>query len=108
MEKHSRLAENLRLYQKMRDKTLAELSAELGVARSTVQSILTDGNTTVDTLVRMHNSTQLSLDELVFGKNTDETRRSGLFDIIRWFQNQPSEKQSQIASHLSALFELTR
>ena len=54
MEKRNRLAENLRLYQQMRDKTLAELSAELGVARSTVQSILTDGNTTVDTLVRIH------------------------------------------------------
>ncbi len=108
MEQYNHLAENLRLYQQMRDETLAEFSAELGIARSTLQSILIDGNTTVDTLIRLHNSMHLSLDELVFGEHTDGASTADIFAAQRWFAELPPEKQNQVMFHLNALYNMTR
>ena len=41
----------------------------MGIPKSTVQAIMMDGNTTVDTLIRMANALNISLDDLVFGES---------------------------------------
>ncbi len=46
MEKQNHLSDNLKAYQHARGQSLAEFSTELGIAKSTVQSILSDENTT--------------------------------------------------------------
>ena len=109
MERNSRLSDNLRLYQKARGETLAEFSAGLGIARSTVQSVLIDGNTTVDTLVRMANALNVSLDELVFGASAADG--SGVQDFVDdscWFARLSPEEQSRFRYYLSELFKLVR
>ena len=89
MERNNHLSENLKAYQRAKKKSLAEFSQELGVARSTVQSVMTDGNTTVDTLVRMANALHVSLDDLVFGqlpiKELDDVQL--FLRNIGWFTN---------------------
>ena len=67
MEKSNFLSENLKAYQMAHSKSLLEFSEELGIPKSTIQSIISDGNTTLDTLIRMAKALDASLDELVFG-----------------------------------------
>ena len=106
MERSNNLAENLKFYQRLRNASLAEFSADLGIARSTIQSILIDGNTTVDTLVRMANALHVSLDELVFGESAAAQSDSGLLDTFHWFASLSPEEQTCVRHYLSELFEL--
>ena len=108
MERNNHLSENLRAYQNAKNQTLAEFSQELGVARSTVQSIMVDGNTTVDTLVLMANALQVTLDDLVFGgspiKNTRDVQH--FLRNVGWFTRLPGEKQEKFRYHLHELLKL--
>lgn len=110
MERRNRLSDNLRQYQRARGETLAEFSEELGIARSTIQSILVDGNTTVDTLIRMANALNISLDELVFGEPPAAAPRSGeeAPDAFRRYSELPPEAQNRLRRHLNEIFELLR
>lgn len=107
-EKHNHLAENLRLHQHLRGASLAEFSEELGIARSTVQSILSDGNTTVDTLVRMANAIDVSLDELVFGAPAAAQPDCRLLTAPYWFAALPPEKQADFWGYAGRLRDLLR
>lgn len=108
MERSNNLSDNLKVYQNARRKSLAEFSEELGIARSTMQSILVDGNTTVDTLIRMANTLYVSLDELVFG-NLPSKRLDSVQCFLRdmeWFSSLPPEKQEKFRSLLCELLTL--
>lgn len=108
MERNNHLSDNLKAYQNARGKNLAEFSEELGVAKSTVQSVMVEGNTTVDTLIRIANSLHVSLDELVFG----ELPAKLLGDVhyflreVDWFAKLPEEKQKKFRYHLDELLKL--
>lgn len=108
MERNNHLSENLRAYQSASRKNLAEFSQELGIARSTVQSVMADGNTMVDTLVRMANALEVSLDDLVFGKRSikklDDIQI--LLKNLGWFSKLPGEKQEKFRYHLHELLKL--
>ena len=108
MENANHLSENLRAYQRAQGKSLTGLSAELGIARSTVQSVLSDGNTTLDTLIRIAHATNSTLDELVFG----DTPARRLDDIqsflgqVGWFIRLPAEKQEKFLFYLQEMLKL--
>ena len=107
-ERSNRLSENLKAFQQERRKTQAEFSIELGIPKSTVQSIMVDGNTTVETLNRMANPLDVSLDELVFG----ELPTKQVHDIQRflcdvgWFMKLSADKQERFRYHLGELLKL--
>lgn len=108
MERNNNLSDNLKAYQNARRKNLAEFSEELGIARSTIQSIMVDGNTTVDTLVRMANAIHVSLDELVFGtlpaKRLDDVQH--FLRDVGWFVKLSPEKQESFRYLLTELLKL--
>ncbi len=108
MERNNHLSDNLKAYQRVRNKNLAGFSVELGITRSTVQSIMVDGNTTVDTLVRMANALHVSLDELVFGelptKRLDDVQH--FLNDVGWFVKLSPEKQESFRYHLETLLKL--
>ena len=108
MEKANHLSENLRAYQRAQGKSLAELSTEFGIARSTIQSVMADGNTTLDTLIRIADATHCSLDELVFGgqsaRQMDGVR--SFMGQMEWFAGLPAEKQEKFAFHLMEMIKL--
>ena len=76
MDRTNQLAQRLHELQFDRRMTQAQFSREIGLPRSTLQSIMTDGNTTVDTLIRIANALEVSLDELVFGRRCRRGRGS--------------------------------
>ena len=105
MEKQNHLSDNLKAYQHARGQSLAEFSTELGIAKSTVQSVMSDGNTTLDTLIRMACAMHVSLDELVFGnKQLYEVRF--FLDQLGWFSELPEEKQKKVLFYLVEMLKL--
>lgn len=81
MEKLKRFAQNLDNIKTRNNKSLTEFAQEIGIAKSTVQSILKDGNTTLDTAIRISTALGISLDDLLSedieyiendGKDTDD------------------------------------
>ena len=109
MERINRLAENLRIYQRERGKTMAEFSAELGIARSTLQSVMMDGNTTADTLIRVANGLNVTLDELVFGdgsKPAQTDRMQGMLDHMDFYVRMSAQKRLRFREYLDKLLNL--
>lgn len=110
MGKNNLLSENLKAYQMARSKSLLEFSEELGIPKSTIQSIISDGNTTLDTLIRLANALDVSLDELVFGNFP--IRQKQLHDLqyflheVGCFTKLPPEKQEMFCYHLGELLRL--
>ena len=108
MNRKNRLSNNLRLYQAERQKTLLEFSKELGIARSTLQPVMVDGNTTVDTLIRIANALGATLDDLVFGAiqpvQTDQIQN--FLHNIDWYAQLTPEKQELFRYHLGEILRL--
>jgi transcriptional regulator with XRE-family HTH domain len=110
MEKSNFLSENLKAYQMAHSKSLLEFSEELGISKSTIQSIISDGNTTLDTLIRMAKALDASLDELVFGDLPAKQKQ--LHDLqhflheVSCFAKLPPEKQKMFRYHLGELLKL--
>ena len=107
MEKQNHLSENLKAYQLAQGKSVAEMSKELGIAKSTVQSVMADGNTTLDTLIRLAGAMHMSLDELVFGERPAKQFCDIRFFLaqVGWYAGLPAEKQEKFLYHL---FEMLR
>ena len=106
MERKSRLAENLRAYQQERGKTLSEFAAELGVARSTLQSVMLDGNTTADTLIRIANGLDVTLDELVFGDGPLPDRAQDPLAKMAYYVRMPLSRRDLFRDYLNKLLDL--
>ena len=67
MERTNHLSDNLKAYKEGMGKSLSDFARELSIPKSTIQAAMADGNTTLDTLIRIANALGVSLDELVFG-----------------------------------------
>lgn len=88
--------------------TMSEFSEELGVPKTTLQSVMKYGNTTVDTLVRISNASGKSLDNLVFGGETMDGT-GGESSVLRhflWFCQLPSNVQQQLCFYLDCITKL--
>ncbi len=110
MEKKNQLASTLRTIQKESGKSQVEFSKELGIPRSTIQSMLSDGNATLDTLIRISNATQLSLDELVFGESASKSidQLTSLLQKFDFYARLSPDKQSECHRLVVAILELLR
>lgn len=85
MEKLKRFAQNLDNIKTRNNKSLTEFAQEIGIAKSTVQSILKDGNTTLDTAIRISTALGISLDDLLsedieYIENDGGKARTGSFE----------------------------
>lgn len=92
----------------MKGQTLTEFSSELDIPKSTLQSVMIDGNTTVDTLIRMSSALNESLDTPVFGE-CQTKRISDVMQFINevsWFVMLSSEKQEKFRYHLNEMLLL--
>lgn len=76
MEKLKRFAQNLDNIKTRNNKSLTEFAQEIGIAKSTVQSILKDGNTTLDTAIRISTALGISLDDLL-NEDIDDIENGG-------------------------------
>lgn len=103
MRKPSNFALNLKKLQGCL--SLAEFSRELSIPKSTLQSILKDGNTTLDTALRIANSIETPLDVLTSTTLTPKQFERGncFLTLLNWYHDLSAEKRQQIQTHLTAL-----
>lgn len=68
-------------------KSLSDFARELSIPKSTIQAAMADGNTTLDTLIRIANALGVSLDELVFGTVSIEAAGKArcLLRQVEWY-----------------------
>lgn len=69
-----RFSSNLQSIRKAKNASLTEFAQEIGIAKSTIQSVIKDGNTTLNTAISIANAFDMTLDELV----NSEIRFNGL------------------------------
>lgn len=110
MKRDNHLSDNLKAYQKIREKTLSEFSREIGIAKSTLQSVMVDGNTTVDTLIRIANGLDITLDDLVFGEMQTEQidKVKNLLTEMQWYTQLAEEQQERLRYHLLEIVRLMK
>ena len=104
------LARNLALIRSLRRLSMEEFAGELGIAKSTLQSILQTGNTTLDTLLRISGSLKVSLDTLVndgFEKQTAVPLKT-LLPLFDWFRTLNAEQQQSVIFHLEKILDVLR
>ncbi len=85
--------------------SLAEFSRELSIPKSTLQSILKGGNTTLDTALRISNSIETPLDILTgttFTPQQFELMNCFLV-LLNWYHDLSAEKRQQVQTHLAAI-----
>lgn len=102
-EKHKNLAENLKNMRKSRGLSLTEFPEELDIPKSTLQSILADGQTSLNTAIRISEKLRIPLDVLTSGMLSAEQVRvmDGLLSGVEWFSQLPPDKQKkQVNSYM--------
>ena len=102
------LSNCLRAMYEAREGSLQEFADELNIPRSTLQSILAEGNTTMETLMRISESTEIPPELLL----TDETM-PGKIGVARWllrgltrFDSMAAPKQQVLAHHINGILEV--
>ena len=111
MEKEIKLSDTLRTFRALRGESLAEFSSEVGIPKSTVQSIIKTGNASLDTLIRISDRLGVSLDILVFGSDSgvSEAYTNWMPFFLRGaecFDRLSQENQKRLCYHLSEILRL--
>lgn len=108
MDKHQIFAKNLEAIREINRRSLGEFSKELGIPKSTLQSVLNSGNTTLDTALRISEGLNLPLDSL-----TGDSRLAEKLDIVKyllqglsWFQTLSAGDQEEIVLHVRKILEV--
>ena len=102
------LSNCLRAMYESREGSLQEFAYELNIPRSTLQSILAEGNTTMETLMRICESTEIPPELLL----ADDTM-PGKISVARWllrglnrFDSMTAPKQQVLADHINGILEV--
>lgn len=111
MEKENKLSDTLKKYQAAQGKSLAEFSSEIGLPKSTTQSIIKSGNASLDTLIRIVCNLDVPLDTLVFGSNPSTPAEqpaeiSFFLRSVDCYEKLSHEDQRQFCYHLGEVLKL--
>lgn len=87
-----------------------ELAKELGIAKSTVESIINSGHMTLHTAVQISERLGIPLDILLSDEPLDQE-----FDVVRWlmkgiaiYDTLSAEQQEKIAVHVNGIMDTLR
>ena len=108
MDRHRIFASNLASIQGLSSMSTSEFAKEIGIPTSTWQSILKDGNTTLNTAIRISEGTGVSLDQLT-GDDYLPAKAAALDSFMRMFSfycSLSAEQQDVMIEHLNAILEL--
>ena len=109
MDKLELFARNLEAIRKVNGQSLAEFAKEIGIPKSTLQSIRLSGNTTLNTAIQISDGLKIPLDSLV-----NDDRLVEKIDIV-WYllhgldglQALSIDKRSKIVLHVQKILEVT-
>lgn len=105
---HANLGVNLRNMRESRGLSLAEFSKELDLPKTTLQSILDHGQTTLYTALHISQRLDIPLDTLTNGVLSQQQfrRLDGFLSDLKWFDGLSKEKQLKIYHHVLSLILL--
>ncbi len=108
MDKTNNLAKNLELIRKSQNESLAEFSERIGIPRSTLQSIMAEGNTTLDTAIRISEALNVPIDTLLNDENMENKLEivQWVLEGSIWFNALPDDKKMGIKYHMEGLLEV--
>lgn len=107
-EKHMNLAESLKNMRAARNLSLAEFSRELDIPKSTLQSIMEDGQTSLHTAIHISEKLGIPLDMLINGRMSERSYRmlDGLMTQLGWRFEMPKEDWDEACRHFFALVKI--
>lgn len=110
MDKPNNLANNLNALKEARRRSLSEFAKEIGVPKSTLQYILADGQTTLDTAMRIANTLHISLDVLVTGSLPagELALLSNFCESFAWFHALDQQDKESVVFYLNKLLDVLR
>ena len=87
-----------------------EFSSELGIAPSTLQTVMYSGNTTLETLLHLAEAMDVSLDELVCCRQSTESyeRFRQLMYGFGWYAGMSEERQNAVWFHVCQLMQIVK
>lgn len=108
MNKHHNFAANLDAIRKFRHQSLAAFADEIGIPKSTLQSVLSDGHTTLDTAIRIADALQISLDTLLEEcfSPAQYDMLNGMLKNIAWLAQLDVHQRKEILYHLQQIIEM--
>lgn len=108
MNKPGNFATNLKNIRTASGLSLTDFSQELGIPKSTLQSVLADGHTSLDTAIRIADSLSLPLDTLTNGTLSPKrlTLLANILAALDWFHDLSQRNQQEAVTHLTALLRL--
>ena len=98
MEKHEIFAKNLETIRRYRNQSVGEFSREIGIPKSTLQSVRNSGNTTLDTALRIADGLGLPLDK------TDLVWY--LLQSVDWLRGLSKQEQEEVVYHFQRILEV--
>lgn len=108
------LARNLKSYQIFRNITIRQLASELGIPLSTLRTVMQEGNTTMDTAMRIANSLNISLDALIsndkpLSEHITNSKNPCINQIINadiWLSDFPANKRDDICNLIVKIWDV--
>lgn len=107
-EKSGNFAKNLNLIREFKGWSMAEFAAEIAIPRSTLQTVLNSGQTTLDTALRIAHQLGIPLDTLTNGvlSPQDMSTAFGFLYTLDWYSRISAEEQQEALGCLLTLFRL--
>ena len=99
---------NLRQVKEARRLTLTDLSNVLDMSRNTLQSVITDGNTSLYTACRIANALQVPLCTMVNGelKQGKAEVLQGFLSVLNWFADLTPLKKKAVRSAFGTILQI--
>ena len=107
MNNPNHFRENLQVIKEESGLSLTKFSERLEMPRSTIQSVMDDGHTSLDTACRIANALQLPL-SILTGGALPQDRADVLHDtlvVLEWYRCLPAHKQKNIQIAFSVLLD---
>lgn len=106
MDRHRNFAKNLDEIRCMKQLTVSEFAKELGIPKSTLRSILKDGQTTLNTALRISEALNTPLDSLTQDNFDKINLANNLLHSLQWYESQDDTYKGRVAFHINKILEL--
>ena len=107
MNNTSNFSFNLRAIQKESNLSLEKFSKQLRIPKATMQSVMKEGNTTLDTACKISNALEMPLSALTSSTFHPETARvlHRLLGVFSWYSTLPIHKQERVEAGIRMILE---
>jgi len=106
MDRHRNFEKNLNEIRKNKQLSVSEFSKELGIPKSTLRSILKDGQTTLNTALRISEALNIPLDILTQDNFDKINLANNLLHSLQWYESQDDTYKGMVAFHINKILEL--